>query len=463
MIRYSKLLSAAMGAMLLAACQDNPLAPSRDQLVAGSPQTLQSLATGVIAQNRAEVAGGLYTLVPNIISRDAMALTVNETRYTSDFYSGPPDPLDFLGSSSWAGNYLTIRAIHSLLQSPAYTTLVDSAEKNAVAGAMRNIKVIAYLRVIETHDQNGMVIQPEDPTVLGPIKTKASALAYLSALADSAIDNLTNAGTTIPFTFPSGYTLHGDYTTVAGQLRLAHALKGEIELYRALSDPSNPVPANATTAITELDLALDDAPVTLTQEYLNQGPWYEFNPLAPESTPNPLTSSSFFLTDNFANSINSLDTRKANILSANGSANGFTSDYRWTTTDVSVSANRSLPLPILRNANLYLLRAQAKVLTSDLLGATADVNAVHQIEGGLPAYVLFPNAATAIDAILYEYRYSFIYVGPQHLVARRQYNKLDNTYLSQSGMPTSASNITLALPISGFEATARGGNVTPEP
>ena len=458
---FTTLTAVATTVLALAACQDNSLAPSRDQITTGSPQTLQTLATGVIAQNRTEA--GLYVLYTNIMARDAIVLN-SEPRFTSEFYQAQPDPYDFIGAASWAGSYQALRAIHSLFQSPAYTGLVDTVKKNAVAGAMRNIMLIAYLRIIETHDQNGMVIQSDNPTVLGPLKTKASSLAYLSALADTAITNLRNGGTDVPFTLPSGYSLHGDYGTIANQLRLAHALKGRIELSRALSDPANPVPANAATAIVELDSALADAPGTVTQEYLNKGPWHEFNPLAPESTPNPLVSSAFFVTNNFVNSINPLDARKANIVATSStSANGYSASNLWAPTDASVAGNKRLPIPIMRNANAYLLRAQAKVLTNDLPGAAADVSVVRQVEGHLPAYVTFANATAAIDAILYEYRYSFVYEGPQHLVALRQYGRFNLAYIQQSGMPSPSTVVVQQLPIPGAEASARDGNITPVP
>ena len=50
-----KYIAAALtGAVVLtSACSDNPASPSRDRVVAGSQQTLQSLATGVIADDRA--------------------------------------------------------------------------------------------------------------------------------------------------------------------------------------------------------------------------------------------------------------------------------------------------------------------------------------------------------------------------------------------------------------------------
>jgi hypothetical protein len=95
---------------------------------------------------------------------------------------------------------------------------------------------------------------------------------------------------------------------------------------------------------------------------------------------------------------------------------------------------------------------------------------VHVGEGGLPAYTLFTSLAAARQAILYEYRYSFIYEGPYYLIGLREYSLLTKAYVTQAGMPTVSSDPTHAtdplqttLPIPSTEAAARGGNVTPVP
>jgi hypothetical protein len=113
-----------------------------------------------------------------------------------------------------------------------------------------------------------------------------------------------------------------------------------------------------------------------------------------------------------------------------------------------------------RNAEFFLLRAQAEIATNDLAGATRDINAVHTVEGGLPAYTTFTSAASAIAAVLYEYRYSFAYFGAQHLVALREYKMMTDTYLKQPGMPA-YQVIVDKLPIPLAEMNARGGNITP--
>ena len=448
--------------VLASACQDNPAAPSLDSVVAGSPQTLQSLVTGITAQDRLNMAR--YTLWGGIMARDAIVPTINESRFVTEFYVTPPDPSDFIGGSLWTGYYQMIRASQILLKDGSYTRL-SAADQAATRGFVRTLDALSYIRLIEYRDQNGVVIQGPDATKLDPIRTKASVLAYTSALLDSALADLTAASPSLPFKLPSGYSLNGDYTQTANLILLNRGLKGKVEVLRAL-DPVAPNAASAAAAITALNIALAGAPTPMTEAYLNTGPWYEYNPSAPESTPNPQPGSSNLVTDNFVNSFMAGDVRAANVIPApKATVAGFTASNRLALTDPSNAALQSAPIPNVRNAELILLRAQAEIATGDLVNATKDINATHTVEGGLAPYATFATASAAINGLLYEVRYTFAYIGPQHIVALREYGLFNLAYVSQPGMPSPGASDALVsqLPITQNESNARGGNITPVP
>jgi hypothetical protein len=450
--------------VLLGACQDNPAAPSTDRPVAGSQQTLQSLATGIIATDRTAV-GGAYFLWGSIMARDAIVPTGNETRFLTEFYELQPDPSDFIGGSQWTLYYATIRAAHNLLKDPALTKL-SAGDQAAASGFLRTLIALEYIRIIEYRDQNGVVIQGDDPAKVDPIRTKQVGLAYASALLDSALTNLSAGSATVPFTVPPGYQLHGDYSQTANIILLNRGLKGKAEVFRAL-DAKSPNAGSAATAITALNQALAGAPTPVTQDYLNQGPWYQYNPGSPETFANPLPSSTNLLTNNFANSIMPGDARQAEIVPTKPQTvrnPAYVGANRLPITDPTNAANQTAPLPVIRNAELYLLRAQAEIATGDLVSATADINVVHTVEGGLPAYSTFTTAAGAIQAVLYEYRYSFAYMGPQHIDAIREYGGLTPAYVSAPGIPTpgpAVDALVQMLPIPQNEVNARNGSITP--
>ncbi len=463
-----------VGVLALAgACRESLSAPSEDQLVAGTAQPVQNLITGIIAQDRASTISFAYLLYPEGLARNSIRLDPNEPRFTSELIGVPIDPSDFIGGSGWTGWYAEIRAANQFITGPSAAAL-SPGDKAAAVGFVQTLKALDYIRVVELRDSLGAVIQGADPNVTDPFRTKTAVLAYISAVLDSGYANLTAASTSasMPFTVPSGYALNGDYSQTANVAALNRGLKGEVEVYRGL-DHQSPCTACFATAITALNTALTGISATPSASDLAIGPYYQFNPSAPESFSNPFVDNHIYLTDNFVQSIMPGDLRSSKIVkAANLSANiaGLQLSYRDPITDPGNLANLVRPIPIARNAQFFLLRAQAEAETGNLVAATADVNAVHVGEGGLPPYATFAGVADARAAILYEYRYSFIYDGPHHLITARQYGIINKAYVTQPGMPSLASDpshandpLQTVLPVPANEAQARGNDVTPKP
>src|SRR5690348_8052549 len=109
-------------ALLASACKDNPAAPSIDRVVAGSPQTLQTLLTGVVASDRGAV-GGSYFTYGDYMARDAILINPNDPRITTEIYQTQPDPSDFVGGAQWGGYYTALRAAQSLIKDQSVTSL----------------------------------------------------------------------------------------------------------------------------------------------------------------------------------------------------------------------------------------------------------------------------------------------------------------------------------------------------
>ena len=461
---------AAMSAVALAfsaGCKDALNAPSQDQVVAGTAQPIQNLVTGIVAQDRASAMAFSYLLYPETEARNSVRMDTNEPRFLNELVAVPIDPSDFIGGSAWSGYYAEIRAANQLVVSPSLNTMT-AGDKAATIGFVQTMKALDYIRLIQLRDSLGIAIQLSQGATADPIRTKAAVLTYISALLDSANTSFASASAKMPFSLPAGFTNDGDYTKTANLITFNRGLKGMVETYRGF-DHASPCTSCFATAITALNTALSGASAT----DLAAGPYYQFNPNSPESTPNPLVDNHVYLTDNFASSIQAGDLRASKIVtasSASSTVNGLTLTKRDPITDPAITSNLTRDIPIVRNAAYYLLRAQAKAETGDLIGATADVNVVRVGEGGLAPYATFGSVAAARTAILYEYRYSFIYEGPYYLIAAREYGIITKAYVMQAGMPTVATDpshandpLQTALPIPSVEAAARNGNVTPQP
>ncbi len=454
---------------LAAGCKDSLSAPSQDNVVAGTAQPIQNLVTGVIAQDRSSAMAFSYLLYPEGEARNSLRVDSNEPRFINELIAVPIDPSDFIGGSGWSGYYTEIRAANQLIVSPSLNSITAS-DRAATIGFVQTMKALDYIRLIQLRDSLGIAIQISPDATADPIRTKASALAYISALLDSANTSFASASASMPFALPDGFSLNGDYTQTANLIKFNRGLKGMVEVYRGF-DHQSPCTTCFATAIAALNVALAGVPATASG--LAGGPYYQFNPNAPESFSNPMVDTHIFLTDNFVQSIQAGDLRASKIVKSakpSSTVNGLTLTYRDPITDTQILSNLTRPIPIVRNAVFFLLRAQAKAETNDLAGAAADASVVRTVEGGLAPYGTFANLTAARQAIEYEYRYSFIYEGPYHLVALREYGDLTKAYVTQPGMPTVSSDaghtsdpLQSALPMPSTEAAARNGNVTPVP
>src|SRR5262249_8442471 len=262
------------------------------------------------------------------------------------------------------------------------------------------------------------------------------------------------------------------YTQTANLALFNRGLAGEVAVMRGF-DHQNACATCFASAITLLNASLASSAASPTQAQLNAGPYYDLNPAAPESFSNPIVNNPHYPTDRFVSAIAAGDKRSSKIVKASASSaqvGGLQLTFRNPVTDPTNTSNLTRPIPVRRNADFYLFRAQAKAETGDLAGAAADVNAVRVVEGGLAPLGAFANVAAARQAIVYEMRYSLIYEGPFHLNALREYAMLTKAYVTQPGMLTLAADpshgsdpLQTCIPIPLSEVAARNGNVTPIP
>jgi len=83
---------------------------------------------------------------------------------------------------------------------------------------------------------------------------------------------------------------------------------------------------------------------------------------------------------------------------------GIPAEYTFT-----IYPTNSSDVPIIRNEELILLRAEANIFLGDLASATLDINNIRTVSGKLPETTLTP--ADALTKLLYERRYSLLLEG----------------------------------------------------
>jgi hypothetical protein len=466
MKRYTTIVLAA-AALVAAGCKDNPVANPIDAPTVGALSgaltrvTLQQLATGVLAQDRATANGFTYMIEAGIFARDVYRIDASEPRFVQETLGGNPDPGSFAGGGAWGGYYTAIRAANTLVLSLPATpnSQFTAAEINATRGFIRTIKALDYWRVIEMHDSVGATIQTDDASAVTPIRCKTAVLAYIASLLDSANTDFTAAGnaTLVPFTMPSGFTAFGhDYSVVSNLVKFNRGLKGKIDFYRGL-DRTNPQAALFPNAIAELTQALGGAtPGAVPTADFRKGPYYVFVPGGSEATPSAISDSKVGLNPLVGDSVQPGDARASKIVPRTPTSGfGLATSITYVGA-VASTANQSAPLGILRDEELVLLRAQAEIEAGQLANAILDINNV-RTNYGLAA-VAPPDKTSAISAVLYEKRYSLLFEGPMRLDDLREYGRLNANFLRKE-TPTDPFNA--ALPITRGELNARGLTTNP--
>lgn len=470
MITMKKYSAIVLGAVLAtAACKDNPVAnpenaPTTDAIAGALTRTsLQTLAIGLLAQDRTAVTSTFtfYTLSA-IYARDAYRIDASEPRYVTETIGGQPDPSSFAGGGGWTAFYTAIRAATGLIEGlpNASTSQISLPERNASLGFIKTIKALDYMRLIDLRDTLGVSIQASDGAEVTPISCKPAVYAYIAALLDSGLTDLTAAGSTtlLPFLLPSGFTGFGrDYKNVGNIILFNRGLKGKLDFYRAINRQS-PQAALFATAIAELTQALGGAaPGAVPASQLTLGPYYVFIPGGTEAAPNPISDARIGLNPLVLDSVQAGDARRAKIVSR--SQLTFTIDPRVTTNityvgAVASTANQSRPIGILRDEELVLLRAQAEIEAGQFAAATADINSVRTTYG-LAAIPTVGGAFEGRTKVLYEKRYSLLFEGAQRLVDLRAYGWLREAFLRKE-LPADPFNS--AFPIPQVERDARGGS-----
>src|ERR1043166_4541875 len=424
----------------------------------------QLLTTGLFNQYRNSAIGN-YVVFPETMARDALRIDKAETRYLTEMIGNvQPDNGAFTGQGMYTGFFIGIRSANTLIDATTAATDASgmvAAQRNALIGMAQTMKALNYWNVMESRDSIGMPIDLDHDinTPPAPWTCKQDVLAYISSLLDSAATALGAASATFPVTLPSGYRAIAG--TPAGFLKFNRGIKGKVELYRAISRQAPTGAAGLTAAIAALNASFMET-TDLSAAGLAQGVYENYSTASGETT-NTLVDAALHLNQSVFDSLQVGDLRGSKLVKAASpysiTTNGATITTQYDYAFSIGASSLTHALPILKNEELLLLRAQAAIEQNDLATATQYLNFVRVNSGGLAPYPLFVSQAAARSALLYEKRYSLLFEGPHRLLDLRAYALMNSTTFKPgtSNSPFAGDLFTSALPIPINELNARGG------
>jgi hypothetical protein len=357
---------------------------------------------------------------------------VSDPRYVSELLVGPVTNSGAFGAGLWNTRYANIRLGNIILHALDAVAGMTASEKSAVRGFTKTMQALDLLLVINTRDVNGAPIDVDVPIdELAPLSNKAAVFARIVQLLDDGRTDLAAGGSAFPFPLTPGFT---GLDTPAGFIKFNRALRARVDAYTgqyaaALTDLSqsflNPAGSLAAGAYNVYGSG-SDAPNELATPVIYAHPalWTDAE-LKPDAT---------------------LDNRVLSklVTVTPRSFSGVTSNLQFT-----LYPSNTSPVPIIRNEELILLRAEARWFTGDKPGATADLNLIRTTSGGLAPIAQPASDAAFVTELLKQRRYSLMFEGGHRWIDARRFNRLTDLPLDQ---PTHIRIPAFQIPLSECQA-----------
>lgn len=386
-----------------------------------SPSQVGAAVAGIIIAARTGATN--WNLITGIFGREAYRFDGSEPRFISELLNGPLDPGDGFGGGQWAPEFTAIRSTNQLLSVIGTASAIPAAGQDAVRGFAETIQAYEFLIVLMGHSEDSIPVALSlDLTAPpAPFVTNDSAFAFVSALLDSADAHLAAASATFPsgVTLPSGFS---GFDTPATFRKFNRALKAAVEVYRGSLGCGIPCYTTAKTLLEDGSTFVD---TTATAD-LTAGVYFNYS-TNPGDAANPLSQNPQ-TGENYVNPrvVDSAENKPAGgvdnrvtakvVARPSSTTDSLTSAFGW----IRYPASNS-PVPLIRNEELVLLRAEANNALGNGLLAANDVNFIRVTSGGLSDSVAL-GAATQpeiLGAILHERFYSLLYEGHRWFDLRR--------------------------------------------
>ena len=420
--------------------QDEANPGIEDLIDSPTRSNVTAATTGLLIGSRGNMAqANGYVSQLGILGRESYNFDPSDPRYVEELIVGDLNSGSPFGGNFWAGPYRNIRAVHIVTEAAPKVTEFSPAELAGINGFAKTIQVLDLLEIITTRDTNGIVIDTNrEIGDVGAIVSPTEALTFVASLLDEANTDLGTAGDAFAFPLSTGFA---GFDTPATFATFNRALRARVAAYQA--DHQGILDALAGSFIDDTD------PSSLA--LLNTGVSYSFS-LQPGDLPNNLLSPNIFVHPSVradAQAGPNIDTRiDRKIVAAEeaGSVEGRTAEDVFTAYSAPTTA-----VPIIRNEDLILLRAEANLGLNMLQEAEDDINLIRFTSGELAAVTL-ATAQEVEDELLYNRRYSLLFEGGHRLIDLRRFGRIDNIPLD---IATDKRNQRFPIPLP--ECNARPG------
>ena len=398
--------------------------PTLTAATANPVTVLPLLTANILRDDRAGYTS--FVLVTGILGREAYNYVQLENRNTTGYLGPTVLTNTSFGASALWGYWVYLRDIYQTrtVVNGAAAGLFTPAQLSATNGFLDTFEALELLYAIDGRNQVGTPVQINaDPVQLSPFVSRDSVFNYIVAKLTAAQTELAAGGTAFPFTLHSGYAGFNTPTTLA---TFTSGILARVQAYRASLGAGGCAPLSATCYQAVLT-ALQSSWINLAGS-LQTGPTEIYSAAAGD----------LLNGDNYAQSSHAVLAHYKSDSGVAVQANGKL-DQRFLNKIISVPPvgctslttcvvttwafnlwpTNTSPIPIMRNEELILLRAEAEYFTGDQANALKDINLIRTTSGSLAARGAFTSQADFITELLYNRRESLMFEGHQWIDKRR--------------------------------------------
>ncbi len=380
---------------------------------------------GLFVRARQGIAGRAgYVSEVGIIGRESYNFDAADPRFVTELLR---DALDggngAFGGAHWLTRYRGFREADNVLNAVDALATMDAGEREGLRGIAKTLQALDLLLVINTRDDLGAVITvAADPTGdPEPIADRAAVFARITALLDEAQGHLGGASFPSDLRLPSGFD---GFDTAAEFLTFNRALKARVDVYLG----------NYAAALTSLGASfIDPAGDMQLGVFYNYGTGSGdqvnnlFDPSELIILAHPsIETDALFQTDGVTLDQRFVDKTVSVATVTDQGGLGLSSDLAF-----NLYTSATAEMPIIRNEELILLRAEANLQLDNFALASADLNILRGAAGLATIDLSTMTATQRDDELLYNRRYSLLFEGHRWIDMRR-YDRLSDLLLNAS-------------------------------
>src|SRR5215470_12890902 len=228
-------VAAIAGALAITACDlDVPDLnnPGIDELESHPTAISIGVAsTGLLIGNRTGHGNeGGYVSSLGIIGRESYCFDSADPRFVSELLERVLNPGSPFGGGFWLQPYANIRLANIILGAVDKVEDITTENRHAIVGFAKTMQALDLLRVINTHDTNGAVVDTNHAVTdqLPPIVDKPTTFAAIVKLLDDAVPEITMGGDAFPFLFDEGFS---GFDTPMTFLTVNRAIRARVAVY----------------------------------------------------------------------------------------------------------------------------------------------------------------------------------------------------------------------------------------